>query len=68
MAFLDEFYRDYKVRPDGWRNNKLEIFLEALAAWARDMDGFYLNKGAVVPESPEWKTFAQMLAAATMYE
>jgi hypothetical protein len=68
LAFLDALYRDFLDRPDTWENSNLESFLEALAAWAHDMDGFYLNQGKPVPQTPEWKTMAQMLLAATTYE
>lgn len=42
--------------------------LEALAAWAEDMDGYYLGKGEEMPQQPTWQTLADMLRAATMYE
>jgi hypothetical protein len=51
-----------------WPNNNLLAFLEALSAWVRDMDGYYLNRGLPVPNRPQWSTFAHMLMAATMYE
>jgi hypothetical protein len=51
-----------------WENNDLLSFLRALAAWIEDMDGYYLNQGLPVPKMPEWKTLAQMLAAAKHYE
>ena len=40
----------------------------SLAAWAEDMDGYYLNAGGPVPEQPTWKTLADMLLAARIYE
>lgn len=51
-----------------WENCNLESFLEALAAWIEDMDGFYLNRNEPAPLTPEWKTFAMMLSAAKRYE
>jgi hypothetical protein len=68
IVFLQELHQDHRDNPQAWDNNTLELFLEALAAWAQDMDGFYLNQKLPVPEKPEWKTFAHMLVAATMYE
>jgi hypothetical protein len=32
------------------------------------MDGYYLNQGLTVPEKPDWKMIANMLAAAKIYE
>ena len=68
IAFLQELHQDHRDNPQAWENNTLERFLEALAAWTQDMDGCYLNQKLPAPEQPEWKTFAHMLIAATMYE
>lgn len=68
VVFLNELHQEHRDSPQAWENNTLERFLEALAAWTEDMDGFYVNQKQKVPEHPEWKTFAQMLVAATMYE
>jgi hypothetical protein len=68
IVFLRELHQDHRDNPQAWDNNTLERFLEALAAWTVDMDGFYLNQNLQVPEHPEWKTFAHMLIAATIYE
>jgi len=68
VAFLDGLYREFKQHPETWENSNLEFFLEALAAWAHDMEGFYINQGKPVPKTPEWKTLAQMPLAATTYE
>jgi hypothetical protein len=67
-VFLHELHQEHRDNPQAWENNTLERFLEALAAWTEDMDGFYLNQKQKLPEHLEWKTFAHMLVAATMYE
>ncbi|MCA6113802.1 hypothetical protein J6524_02495 [Bradyrhizobium sp. WSM 1738] len=43
-------------------------YLEAVAAWTEDMDGFFANSGRQVPSSPTWSLFAHILLAATRYE
>jgi hypothetical protein len=68
LAFLEDFHKDLRDNPETWENTNLLDFLEALSAFAHDMDGFYLNRGLPVPKSPQWNTFAYMLVAATMYE
>lgn len=57
-----------KLDANGWENTTLPSFLEALAAWIEDMEGFYLNQNRPVPQNPEWKTFAEMLSSAAYYE
>ncbi len=68
VAFLKDLSVNYKDDPKLWENNNLQSFLGALAAWAEDMDGYYLNQGRPTPKAPEWKTFAEMLMAAKYYE
>src|ERR671922_1316522 len=53
--------------PAGWENRQTVDFLEALAAWVEDSwgGGKRPAHGIPRPDSPEWKDFAQMIAAAT---
>ena len=68
VAFVQALSRDLKARPEGWENATLETFLDALASWTEDMDGYYRNRGQEIPKNPTWKTVGQMLAAARVYE
>jgi len=67
-SFIEELGRDLDTDPNGWENPDLPRFLDALAAWTRAMDACCQNQGKAAPTSPEWKTFAEMLVAARMYE
>ena len=44
-----------------WENPELGRFLEAMRAWTEDM-------GDRIPDVPDWRTFAEMLYAAKIYE
>ena len=55
-------------QPLAWPNSQLPDFLEALAAWVEDMDGYYRNRGEALPDPPDWKTYASALSAARVYE
>lgn len=68
IAFVRGLSKDLKENPQSWENDNLERFLEALGAWVEDMDGYYRNQGKSVPQQLDWKTFADMLMAAKMYE
>lgn len=68
VAFVQALSKDLKDQPESWENNDLPRFLEALGAWVQDMDGFYRNQGKPVPQQLDWKTFADILMAAKMYE
>jgi len=49
-------------------NDTLDSFLEALAAWTDEMDGYYRNMNEDAPVTLQWKTIADMLMAASIYE
>ncbi|REE60837.1 hypothetical protein BX257_3390 [Streptomyces sp. 3212.3] len=51
-----------------WENAGLASFLEALAGWIDDADGWYTNSGLEMPPGGDWKFFARALQAATVYE
>jgi hypothetical protein len=54
--------------PATWEHRDLDSYLNALAAWVEDMDGYSRNRNDVTPEQPSWKVLAQMLTAARVYE
>jgi hypothetical protein len=68
IQFLSLLLADLKGQPHYWENNTLESYLEALASWTEDMDGYYINTSQPVPQDVNWKVFADILMAATMYE
>jgi hypothetical protein len=68
VAFIEALQADLKAHPQKWENQTLDSFLCALASWTEDMDGYYENQGRASPDSPSWKTFGEMLAAARVYE
>ena len=66
--FIHELRQDLLADPDGWQNADLASFLEAMAAWVDAMNGYYKNIGESPPEAPSWKTLADILQAARIYE
>jgi hypothetical protein len=68
ITFLRESLRELRDKPETWENNTLPLFLEALAAWTEDLDGFYQNQGRTVPNQPSWQMLAEMFQAARGYE
>lgn len=67
-AFVRLLARDFHDHGTEWENPDLSHFLEALAGWIDDMDGYYTNSGKRMPSEPGWETIAEMLAAARIYE
>jgi len=68
VEFVKALGKDLQNDPTSWENATLERFLEAVAAWVEDMDGYYLNQGRPVPVQPDWKVMGDILMAAKMYE
>ena len=68
VAFLTALRYDLQTKPEQWANRDLPTYLEALAAWASDLEGYYRNTGQAIPAQPSWKMFAEMLLAAKVYE
>jgi hypothetical protein len=68
VLFVRSLLNDLRMNESRWDNRELGTFLEALAAWTEDMDGYYQNRGEPVPREPSWQLLADMLAAARVYE
>ena len=63
--FLEGVLNDFRATGrDEWENTSLERFLDALAGFA----GARVVVGAGDLETPTWRTFAEMIVAATVYE
>jgi hypothetical protein len=69
IHFLHEFRNNYLLDREQWENKTLDQFLEALASYAEDIQGYYDN---VMPsmnaDIPSWRVFADMMMGASMYE
>lgn len=69
IEFLDLLRKDYLNNPDRWENKTLPEFLEALGAYAEDIQGYYDNmKQDINADQPNWQTFADIFKGATIYE
>jgi len=68
VRFIQALAQDLRDQPENWENDTLERYLNALANWLADSDGYYRNQGREVPVTPTWKSFAEMLIAAKIYE
>ncbi len=53
--------------PYSWENVKIADYLDALASWLRDCDGYYANRGRAVPWSAS-ELISDALQAARVYE
>jgi heme oxygenase len=73
LEFLTALKADFEQNGSKWENRSLQDFIRALSDWAVDMDGYYENVGLSTElrldrELVKWRVFADMLAAARIYE
>ena len=69
-SFIDSVLRlseNIRNSPDDFENTLTSDFLDALAAWVCDMDGYYANVGTSIPK-PDWSFIETVLKAAAVYE
>ena len=67
-VFVASLAADFQTNSERWENATIDQFLEALASWTKDMEGYYNNLNLAIPKNVDWKTFAEMLMAASVYE
>ncbi|MEA4918879.1 hypothetical protein [Proteiniphilum sp.] len=68
VNFVEILVADLNSNPNEWVNKNLSEYLEGIASWTEDMEGYYQNNNIPVPENVNWKVFANILMAAKMYE
>ena len=66
--FIDALKENFVANPSEWENVTVDRFLDAMSAWVRSMDNYYKNAGKAPVTSPSWSDFADILAAAKIYE
>ncbi len=68
IEFVELLVLDLNRNPGDWENKSLESYLEAIASWTQDMEGYFHNNNLPLPKDINWKIFANILIAAKMYE
>jgi hypothetical protein len=69
IRFMELLHEDYLKNQEEWENPNLDRFLEAMIAYAEDIQGYYNNTNQNVnADTPSWKVFADILKGAKVYE
>lgn len=69
IFFLESFHQDLLINKEKWTNNTLEDFLEALARYVDEIQGFYDNTGQKLnADIASWKLFSDVMQGAKIYE
>jgi hypothetical protein len=68
-AFVRLLAQNYREHPGEWDNASLSQFLESLAAFSDDIEGYYANIGVALDMGqPNWRVFADILLGARVYD
>ncbi|MDN5286366.1 MAG: hypothetical protein JWR38_2640 [Mucilaginibacter sp.] len=69
IKFLSSLRNGFENNTGTWENTTLSDFLEALEAYADDVQGYYDNiHRGINADIPTWRVFADILEGASMYE
>jgi hypothetical protein len=68
VRFVAHMATEIEANPQAWENCNLASFLEAMARWIEDMDGFYKNQSREQPANINWTFMADAFMAARIYE
>ena len=69
VEHIKSLVQRFQTDRDTWENDDLLSFLQAMAAWLQDCDGYYQNINPSVNASqPSWQLLADALSAAAVYE
>jgi hypothetical protein len=69
IAHLFRLLDDFDGAGDHWANQDIYTFLQAMAAWLNDCQGYYRNAGRQIDvDNALWQVFADALSAAAVYE
>lgn len=64
----EDFIEFMKLFVSAEKDRSVSCYLEALAAWTADMDGYYRNAGKEMPANINWDFIATLLYAGSIYE
>ncbi len=67
IAFVHQLRQELLQSPEQWENVSLERYLEAIAAWVEDAEGYAGDQEEQIPGS-SWRWFSLILLAASTYE
>ena len=69
VEFIELLHEDYHKNLKSWQNKNLDGFLDAIARYANDIQGYYDNTNKKVnADEPSWQVFADILKGSKIYE
>lgn len=66
--FIHKLKEDTHINTDEWENKDISSYLESVASWVEDMDGYYKNMNMKLPKNVDWKFLATLFYVGKIYE
>lgn len=68
IFFMRCLLNDNQVNIEEWENKDIPLYLESIASWVEDMEGYYQNMGLEIPANIDWKFIATLFYVGKIYE
>lgn len=68
VRFMHKLKEDSHINVDEWENKEISSYLESVAAWVEDMDGYYNNMNICPPKDVDWRFLATLFYVGKIYE
>ena len=68
VSFLLKMKEDKIYYDSEWENKSIESYLEAIASWTEDMDGYFSNMNLNPPKDIDWAFIAMLFYVGKIYE
>ena len=68
VRFLDMLKEDKEKNNDEWENQDIESYLDGIASWIEDMEGYYKNLKKEEPQNIDWSFIATLFYVGKIYE
>ncbi|UQB68288.1 hypothetical protein [Epilithonimonas zeae] len=69
IQFIENLRVEFIKNNAQWENKTIEDFLEAMARYVEDIDGYYQNINQEIDlEKIDWKVFSDILKGSSIYE
>jgi hypothetical protein len=68
ITFINTLAEDNDKSSIEWENANISSFLNAVAAWTEDMDGYYNNMKKDLPKNINWEFAATLFYVGKIYE
>ena len=68
LKFMEQLKHDKQNNCGEWENTDIESYIEGIASWVEDMEGYYNNMNYEMPQNIDWKFIATLLYIGKIYE